>query len=374
MALPKTNKPTLRNQRFEFLTDDQILSRKFDIADPETLPNLMAAIPNGIKIKEIEYQYHTPGGRAAYVYCAHCKEHTHNKGFVLLYVNEMRALVGNMCGKKHYGIEFNAIENEFRALQQRAQWLKRRNKLIDQEQQFLSEMDNLLKHPAIPMFEDLRREFNRVFSGLTRKLQESAIRQNGQLSIEEKVRDFDAEIRREEKIDLQKERAAKLSKSQRKQLVYQGQNQSSKERLRPIFKNILKPIGRVSGLDIILPKDQPSSILETLNNRTRIFYTQLKEETQTSKLGLLIRAFEKIVEDVSTEVFRLQTPTQFFEKRNLELLVTWANSQLSEDQKISFDNQKLARYDYLTDTTFKCELLLNYVPPSDAFLKDVISV
>jgi hypothetical protein len=359
------------NSLWNQLSDSELLARNFNVDDPEQLDHLLSSIPANDEVPSVEFQYHTPGGRSAFVYCAHCNERTHNHGFVMKYQNGNRILVGRDCGKKLYGLNFNTAYNDFKAAQNRAFELKRKMALLNLEVDFCAALNDLLNNPAVRQYEGVRRDFLKVFAGLTRDLQNSASRENGQLNRLEKVRDREAEETREEDAERQIQEASKFGKSKRKSLVNAGQIPSTKRKLKPIFKYSSVPIGRVSGLDIVLPLHPPSVLILDLQNRVAGFFKQLKEQSETIKLSLLFKNFEQILIGLNAQIDRLCLLPLLFQPQNLGTLERWAADQLKHGDTIKVVGNVINRFDSISESELQCKFISDYVPPSADFLESI---
>lgn len=291
-------------------TPDQILIiRKFRISNPEQLDRLLDKIPTGDEVPSIEYKYTTPSGKTNYVYCAHCKSPTHNKGVVLRFLNGDGILVGNECARKHYGIEFNKIDNEFKALENRAIAINLKRNLLISEQIFMESFKELQSHPSIRMFEKTKLDFNKVFSKVLSQIHISAVKAAGQLTIYEKVRDFEAEERQEERIE---QLRAGLTTTRRQEMTANGALPRINSKPKKCFKEIPKVIGRISAPDFTLPSKLPTVKLADLHSRSKLFFDQLRSEEQTKKINVLLRNFEKIISAVEEQMTLLDSPRLFF--------------------------------------------------------------
>src|SRR5262249_28393525 len=89
--------------------DQELLDRRFTVADPRSLSNLAERVPQDFKTAKLEFEYDI----RPFVRCAHCNT-PHGKGFVMQLQNGTRFLTGIDCGKSIYELDFHNIEREFR--------------------------------------------------------------------------------------------------------------------------------------------------------------------------------------------------------------------------------------------------------------------
>lgn len=107
------------------LSDEQLVTIVWSIAEPQKLPNLRTAIPSDLGEFQIENEYQLSPGEEP-VRCGHCPGHTgHWHGYVLLDQKGHRCLLGSRCGPKAYGADYRAASKARHDAERRAEQLHR---------------------------------------------------------------------------------------------------------------------------------------------------------------------------------------------------------------------------------------------------------
>ncbi len=157
--------------------DDELGSRVFRCSDPENLDNILLNPPAGGEGPQIEFQYDvTPpkGVDRPYIRCAHCGYPTHWLGFVLLYPNRARILVGKDCGEKLYGASFAQIARHFTQAETRQLQLARLESVNRAYIPFLRFLLALQQHPSVRQVNILLSDMEVSAKSLLRLLQSSS--------------------------------------------------------------------------------------------------------------------------------------------------------------------------------------------------------
>ncbi len=347
------------------LSDDQLLTTAFRTDDPARLPGIVQILPNTSDMPVVEFAYNTAGAGIGKVRCIHCKYDNHNRGFVLKFDNGTRMLVGKDCGKKIYGADFDAIEKDFNAARDRADFLKMRLALIAHSSTLKTALANLASHPSIAMFAEARRDFNRAMAGVAASLASAAMTQSGALFVEDRVRDFEAEVKREEKQELLQAQIDKFSKTEIKKLRSTGALPSGARKLRPIYKQVSRQIGTLAGLRFFELREMPAPTIESLNKRVWSSLSALETQRMSNvQLGRFFREFHGMIDDILAVIDRLAAPLDAFEQRNLDLIAQWASSTSGTGEKFIAGKGVLARYDHDVHLLGNCRCPQGYERPA----------
>jgi hypothetical protein len=231
-----------RSQYWKGLSDHEVMKRQIDVADPESLPNLLAEEPLIDEIPEIEFEYDTllTGGKK--LRCVHCKKtaRNHNRGFVLQYADGRRMLIGKDCGQKLYGAEWGGIEHDFKAIKSRRALLEQRQAILTARAQAIPLIEQIAGAPCWEFYWKHRRSFVHAFPDLAGSLGQIVNRNDGALMAEQRVRDELGEAEYKERTGRDRQ---------------------------PLFKNVQVEVGRVSGKAFFQLGPYPGKEIEDLTRR-----------------------------------------------------------------------------------------------------------
>jgi hypothetical protein len=351
------NLPTLagpKPSRWHQLTDDELLDVSFLSNDPSSLDNLLTEFPEGKEMPEVEFAYDTTLSTGSKVRCVHCKFENHNRGFVLQYSDGSRILVGGTCGKNRYGADFQSVERDFAAAQERASYLRRRQQTLAAADRFKRLLAELCEHSAFGAYRKVKRDFNRTMAPLALVL--SGLSNDGRLFLSTKVRDHSAEDRRYEAWE---KRTKALSSFELSVLQRDGRNSPPKGHM---YKQSEEPFWSVAGLPYFRVSAAPDEVLRSLSQRidSALGVLELKAE-KTSDLRVFFKAANALLSQIDGEVARLSDMSRALDAKNLAKLAEWASRRL--DKSYKFDGLVLTRRDDESDPqTFRVPFSAGLLP------------
>lgn len=179
--------------------DEELRTRVFRCADPESLENLTTDRPSSPDGYEPEYDYDlTPrrGDDRLRIRCVHCRRTNHWKGFVIKHSDGRRALVGGTCGRKRYGASFNTKTREFDRQILRQRQLDRLHSVMINFDPLLTFLMALRRHASVAQFGKLHFDMEAAMEPLHRRLRSEVPSRRGSLLVTERVRDIAAEANR----------------------------------------------------------------------------------------------------------------------------------------------------------------------------------
>lgn len=334
-------KPTeLLKTEIKQLSDAELLEQQFKTDDPENLSGVSSALPTDYKDAEIEFWYDVNPGSGkttedrSYVWCAHCGKVTHWKGYVMKSSSDARFLIGaETCGRKLYGLDFNQTENKFDTLRSRQNYLFRWNATIEALPNAVDGLSEFLKNPILRQFEEARSGFEREMNDLYVQLNKAISRNDGRLLIDERVRDFEAEQRRNDTYD-QEDQAFEASrqsmtltafKEQRKEFKKQKNTRNRGE----IYKTVQRETGRIAGDDFLKSRATPIQIISGCIADLRNLHGEMKgqatEQFSNQKMSTTLTKVKNYIANVETELKRLRAASGFFQLNNLTTIATWTS-------------------------------------------------
>ena len=308
------------------LSDEQLVKTAFSTADPSLLEGIIWELPTTEETPRVELAYNTKGGAGGgLVFCVHCRHETHNRGFVLRFEDSRRMLVGKDCGKKIYVADFDAIEKDFKGARERAGFLKLRNSITANKAKWLSVLASIKADPSLSGFRECKRLWNQTLPELAKVIGEVCAK-GGELYINERVRDLAAEERREERQTNNSKQIGTMTKTAIRKARALGDLPSSGRPQTPIYKDILKYIGKLEGQEFLridhrLPDNR---ILELAARVEQILDALSQTKYSTAQYAVVFRDLRQLCEALVYEISRLHEIFDAFNSRNLSLIAQWA--------------------------------------------------
>ena len=321
-------------------SDAELLEREFVTRDPERLPGVSKTLPDNYLKAEIEFWYNlTPpkGQERDYVWCAHDGHQTHWKGYVMKTVDGVPFLIGKDCGKEIFGHDFNVIAHGFNARLKRQGYLIQLGSTVAALPAAIEELRNLIGHSMLGHYEKVKKRLRSDMRDLQRNLVAAVLRRGGSLMVEDRVRDYAAELRRADRQgDEDEELERAREKKERSEMTLTAFKRVRDEiRLRqksqvndPIYTLVERSVGSVSGGDLFRFEPAPREALEKRLDEMHSLHEEMSGPTDclsTRKLQTVFRKLRECVKDIEVQLQRLRSPTDFFTARNLATVVDWAN-------------------------------------------------
>jgi hypothetical protein len=318
--------PLLDSGYWKSLSDEQLVATDFRTEDPTLVENIIRDLPLTGERPIVESAYNTKTSTGRKVYCLHCKHDTHFRGFVLLLPTGQRMLVGKDCGKKIYGADFDRIEKDFSDARQRAQLLSIRASVASGAPSFRAAVRSLKNDPALELFQDVKRAWNQAVPLLARALAEVCTKGGGTLYITDKIRDFAAEERREERQFENAKLVGTMTKTAVRKARENGDLPSNGRRPKPLYREVPKLLGTLAGQGFFRADQLPHRNIDELGVRAEQILDQLTDgRHSTAQLRLIFQNLRHVVEALAAEIGRLNELFEAFELRNLTNIASWAN-------------------------------------------------
>ncbi len=322
-------------------SDAELLKRAFITRDPERLSSVSKTLPDNYLTAEIEFWYDlTPpkGQERDYIWCAHDGRETHWKGYVMKTEDGVRFLIGKDCGKDIFGHDFNQIARSFSVLHTRQGYLIQLGSTAAALPAAIKELRHLIAHPVLGQYQTVKARLRSEMPDIHRNLVAAVSRRGGLLVVEDRVRDYAAELRRAERQgDEDEELERAREKKERGEMTLTAFKRLRDEvHLRqksrandPIYTTVERTVGRVSGGDLFGFDPVPREVLQTRLDDLRTLQEELSGPTEgisTRKLQAAFRKLRECVEDVEVQLQRLRAPMEFFDKTNLATVAGWATN------------------------------------------------
>ncbi|RWC26889.1 MAG: hypothetical protein EOS70_30630 [Mesorhizobium sp.] len=337
------------------LSDEELLRISFTTADPENLEGLVLQVPAARERPFVEFAYDFRGSTRTMIRCAHCKYPNHLAGFVIKTDSGQRFLCGHRCGAKLYGADFAHLHKDFSQARDRAGYLRRVQRLKDALPAFMQYLVQLKRDPAFDLFQRTRQELVTNMPRLRAAVQSVIERSGGTLSIDEKVRDFAAEERDEDRYERQMEEWRKETVTERKKLRREGREPDKPRK--PLYTTVTRAIGTLSTKTLFSTATGPKQVIDDVvaqfanladdpvkhmsaADKLAFFGYRGKQDAQgsqwrvlvgfgdTSNKGManLLKQVGILLDRLEEQVGRLSELTLFFQPGTLSAVATWATA------------------------------------------------
>jgi hypothetical protein len=291
--------------------DAELLSSVFEIDDPTMLAGFLDRVRNGDEKPNMEFFYRK-GSQGRKLPCAYCRTSghpNHRNGYVMIYADGARVLIGNMCGAEHFGQrEFRKMVDGIKAKNDRRTLLLRRAAAIDALPDLLAGVRGLLKGDAVETYVRLQRAFRSNFPLISSMLNQAVAARNGELHYYVKVPDQEAMSDREER----REKEARAAKR-----TYVPDRT-------PILRDDEKRLGAVRSGDFFRDTDGAHQTLARLYGNLERLAVDLPSLNSTPDLQAFFRRLRDELKGLESEMGRVDRLGQSLSADNLRLIADWA--------------------------------------------------
>lgn len=297
------------------LSDAELLERTVRAYDPEALSGLLDTEPHGGQLSYIEMDYDTSLTTGRKVRCAHCKVNAvnHYKGVVVRYEDGGRVLLGQDCAYNLYGIQFREVQRDFRAGIEKRSLLLRLKQLQEVRAATIELIEQLEANPVWHAYAQKKREFNRRFPALVRQLGEIVTSGENHLMAAERVRDRDAEERRDEKA---------------------GWVSTVK-----LFKEVVRSHGALAGASFFRGGEMPDKIVAALLSRAKATLYNLDDgRRQISDLTALFKGLNNICDALDEQAKRVDDMWPALSRTNFETILGWLIATGAKSYRLGADD------------------------------------
>lgn len=331
--------------------DRKLLSRSFNVVDPESLENMSLTMPADYEQAVVEFEFDVnpgKGGTRDKVWCAHDQRPTHWKGYVMS-ANGIRFTIGHNCGAKIYGLEFKATAREFGHLKERKNHLVRLQRVFEKLPPLIESLDRLLSARALVQMRILQNKLQNDFIQITQSLRVIAHSPNHMVSKTVRVRDTDREAARADQNAQIDDEISSMTTSEMKWQRKHGSLPTKESEAKPIFKLVEEDAFILRGKSLLLhDSEQIRKHLETENARLRAIYKELKDvDTDKLERTAILRIFKKL--DASKDHLGemeeyLKAPVQFLRFDHLESIADWATNNLDIEDNYTLKDGVFTRF------------------------------
>jgi hypothetical protein len=348
-------------------TDDYLLQNDLRIQDPEAEQSLLETVPDNGEVPSLVgwYNVRPEGGKRnpdysdTFVWCAHCRGRRHWAGYLARYSDGTGILIGNVCGNKQYGVDFDRVENEFISNKNRQTYLRQFAALKASIAPMVAELHAATNSDVVSRFHDLRKHLayyhgepiehrlegevdkpepvdRALFPFLSVTMGQVVIKNGNQLFRTIKERDFEAEERERERLQEKYKEYDSLTVSARTRW-HQLYGRPKRE-VPKIFRPKPQNFAALQGGDLFRFEVKPKVQLQALWEQAKGMYAEdLRASTEsysTSELKRIVLAFRDIADTAFQVREQLTAPDAFFEPRNLANVVECMNSVLEYENKL----------------------------------------
>ncbi|MEY9153720.1 hypothetical protein [Bradyrhizobium japonicum] len=347
------------------LTEEQLLRTAFTTNDPESLEGLIEDIPATEELPFVELWYDFRGSKRERLRCVHCRYHNHLAGYVIRTTEGQRVLVGHECGDKLYGADFEILRSDYDQARDYASNLRRWNNLQAVLPAFLEWLADLECCSAVRTYRDTKRVFRDELPRLFGAVAVALLRDQGVLSVDERLRDFEGENRAVERYERDKKEWDELTQAERKDRKRNHGYRAPQPPQLPMFKAIPKPVMTVRAANFFSDDPLPHQRLaEVLNGFEDLVseisaatlkaaaYEGRRDDLHRERRLLLAHSFKGVfrrlgalLEVIRTSIEDVSELDALFRPDSLAVLVSWANSHPRIKQRFKLSGRGLAEDD-----------------------------
>jgi hypothetical protein len=315
-----------RLQSYNDVSNADLLSRNFRFTDPEKLEGLVRTKPDPDRTPNILgfYDERPPNGRKAtpavpFVWCCHCGKRTHWEGYVVTDDTEQRYLIGNHCGREHYGADFSAVARDFQRAKSRQELLRRVQAAADSIPAIVADCDRVLACQGLGEIRSKLAELWSASSSFTLQLRSRARSDARGLETYVRVRDFDSEAERDRRFERDCARYEAMPPNRRDSIAPPVRETS------PLFTHERRVVGELRGAGLLLADDLKGKLLDLKKTLAALLpkWTTDLNEASERELRDSLKKFADDCNDVASFVRECEQASAFFRAGHLDVLVRW---------------------------------------------------
>lgn len=320
--------------------DDQtLLEATLAIEDPAELGEMVKTIPPGAEVEEVVTCYHVEardGERERWVRCCACAvDHKHKRGFVVKIKGGDLATVGLTCGKTKHHLEYKEQFEAFERRLVRRRVLERLLAAYRRHADLVAALDAMQRDAGLRGLAELRHDLERRFPDFVRKLRHYP---DGRLMAKYKVRDYEAERARDDRLDRKLEQLSRrrgVSRDERgadqrllAELAAERDPDASKEQLTKLER---REAARYAGASYVTRfADLPGRLIKLRHRALHTLDEVDGKETAaltTKNLERVLNRVVSVVDDALSYQQEVADAVRFLDVANLSTIVRYVNRQ-----------------------------------------------
>lgn len=260
---------------------------------------------------EYFYRRGSQGNKVACAYCRNPDFPNHRNGYVMLYADGARVLIGKDCGAEHFGQrEFRRMMENIKAQNDRRSLLLRRTACIEAMPRLVSTFEHFLSGSLVTTYRSLQRQMRDGFPRISSALNHAVAAYGGELHHFVPVPDQDAMSAREEKREREAKSAGRPYVPDRT----------------PIWKEEERRFGTIRFGDFFRDTEGASAVLLRLAGRLRDLQIKLPSLSSTMDLQRFFRELRDTIRDIEAQLDRIDRIPVSLSAENLKLIADWART------------------------------------------------
>lgn len=309
-------KPPDRYKALLERSDAELLAWDFSSKRPEDEPNMLGAAPSDISGAVVARQYQFRRRVDPPVRCRQCRKEdgkaNHWIGFVIRLPDGSGLAVGKDCGRRHYGLQWTRLMNDFKEQRARQSTLASRQEVLNAWPKLKLELAAFQRMPATRRYDIAARSLEEHVPRFRDALLRQLIERGPDLVREERTRDYRAEERRNDE--------------------------------RPVYVTTTKTVGVIAGASFITEpaglEGRIAHLVRSLENRINDLSDEtdnLSKRELSSKLSEVRRLLRRLQEAAAC----LSAYSAFIAPGNLRTLCDWLTEQRPGDGRYSFNGMSV---------------------------------
>ena len=319
--------------------DKELLNQIFQIGDPASLSGLLTAPPASLAGFEVEYEYDlTPKDVPPYLRsnetkltCIHCKKsRNHWKGLVFKHRDGRRMLIGQVCGRLHYGKDYDLIKLSFDQKIGRKMDLR----TIEYAYPMLLKLSEALMatadHDSYAQLSEAQARFKTQMPVIFRNLTSAARGDRGFVIVRKRILDEAKMAERKRHNEWVRSELDAMTRSKKKHLESTNELPRLEDESKPLWVTVVSGSFKLLGPNFIL--EETKTHCDLIRGSARIakgLYDGLQNRNssslQSGSMAREIAALVRFRRQAKNAMDQLASMFEFFDPAHLNQVATWAS-------------------------------------------------
>ena len=301
------------------LSDEEMLAHKFVIQDPTEIEDVADGIPPTDQYLTYEGRYEASQDLS----CAFA--HRHRKGYVFRDEEGRRYRIGHNCGAKHFNLgQWRTFTRDRAQLEDRAGYLRFVRDLDSDFRKHRDWIASLPNSAPVIAYDGLKLELRRSMKPLVDECRRVLSREQGNLLVEHRERDFEAEQRELDKALGDQQQYDRKEKVEQENLLKAGIKRPI-VKTPPRYKIAVRNLGLLQGASLFEDTQPLNRRSIDLLRLVDAFLNRPQSNFDKASLIAISRNAQVLVDRLRNFSFELNEAISFFSPNHIPLVAGWAD-------------------------------------------------